>query len=240
MAHEELIKEIALRPHHLDAVSPGLARPGGRRVHVGDLLFDPGLVQFAGHERRDRRLHRTGRNTVPAIAVAPGVQDLHGDPPAFVVHRFGDDAVVGDIGAGKQPRRPRKHPALAVRRHAPRHHQPDTPARPRRIERRHPVPVAGFLQPGVHRPHQHAVFQRDMAEIKRCQHMRIGIHRSPPKLGRSCRLRRAKSPETPRHPARPGPGFCAEIPRRCCSFAAQQSGLDQGLGSLTSFRANSI
>ena len=80
---------------------------------------------------------------------------------------------------GEQPRGARKHAAFAVRGHAAGDHQPDPAPRPRGVEFGDAVPVAGLLQPGVHRPHQHPVFQGDMAQIKRGKQMRIGSWNPP-------------------------------------------------------------
>ena len=102
-----------------------------------------------------------------AIGIAPRMQDLHGDQPAGVMHPVCNTTMIGNIRGGKQPCRPRKHPALPVRRHAARHHQRDTTLRPLGVKGGDPVPVAGLLQPGMHRPHQHPVGQGDMAQIER-------------------------------------------------------------------------
>ena len=164
MAHQKLIQEIPLRPHDLDAVIARVLRPSGCHHHVGDLFFNPRLIQCRRYKGRDRRLDSRGRDTCQAIGIPPGMQDLHGNPPALAVHPFGDKPVVGDVGSAEKSRRPRKHPAFAVRCHAPRHHQPDPAPGPRRIEPRHPRPVAGLFQPGVHRAHQHAIGQGHAAQ----------------------------------------------------------------------------
>ena len=54
MPHDELIEEIPLGPHHLDAVISGLAGAGGGGHDIGDLLFDAVFVKFAGHKGRYR------------------------------------------------------------------------------------------------------------------------------------------------------------------------------------------
>ena len=92
------------------------------------------------------------------------MQDLHRDAPACGMDTVRDDAVVGDILRREQTCRTGENTPLAVGGHAARHHQPDAATGARGVEFGHAVPVAGFLQPGVHRPHQHAVLQRDVAQ----------------------------------------------------------------------------
>ena len=180
VTHEELVQEIALGAHHLDAVIARLARAGGGSHDIGDLFLDSLGIKLFRREGRDRRLDRRGRDAFRPVGVAPGMQDLHRDPPASLMHAVRHHPVIGNVLLRKQPRGAGKYAPLSVRRHAARHHQPHTPARPRGIEFGHPVPVAGFLEIGVHRPHQHAILQRDMAQIERREHMRIMAHRFLP------------------------------------------------------------
>ena len=107
------------------------------------------------------------------------MQDLHRNPPARLIHAVGDNAVVFNILIRKQPRRTRKHPTFTIGRHAAGHHQPDATARASGIKFRHTVPIAGFFEPCVHRPHKRPIFQGDMAKIKWGQQVGIG-HRLPP------------------------------------------------------------
>ena len=176
MGHQKLVQEIPFRAHDFYAVIPRLLRPRGRGHDVGDLLLNAVLVQLLGRKRRNRRLHGRGRHAVWAIGIAPRMQDLHRDLAICVMHPVGHDLMVGDIFIGEQPRRTRKHAALAVRGHAARHHQRHAAPRTSRVELRHPVPVLGFLEPGMHRPHQHAVFQRGEPKVQRGEHMRVGGH----------------------------------------------------------------
>ena len=165
--HQELVQEIAFRAHHLDPVITRLLRPQRRRDDRLDFTFNARRIEFARCKRRDRRLDRRGRDAVAPIGIAPGMQDLHRHPPPRRVNPVGNEAMVGDVLRREQPCRPRKHPAMIAGRHAPRHDQPHTPRRPRLIKRRHPVPVARLLQPGMHRPHDHPVGQAKVPKADR-------------------------------------------------------------------------
>ncbi len=177
---EELVEEVALRAHHLDAVVAGLARPGCGGGDVGDLLFDPGLVEFARRIGRDRRADRRGGHAVGAVAVAAGVQDLHGDPPAGGVHGVGHLPVVRHVLRREQARRAGQHRALGVGGHAAGDDQRDLARRALGVEGGDPAPVAVLLEPGVHRAHQHPVRQGDVAEIERREQVRVECHGPPP------------------------------------------------------------
>jgi len=111
------------------------------------------------------------------------MQDLHRDAPTGLVHAVGDEAVIGDILGCIKPGSTRKHAALGVGGHAAGDHQPDIGAGAGGVEFGHPVPVAGFLQPGMHGAHDHAILQRDGAEIDRAEKMRIGGHGGRPSAG---------------------------------------------------------
>jgi hypothetical protein len=76
---EELVQEIALRPHHLDAVIASLAGADGGGDHVSDLLLDAGGIQGLGNKRRNRRLQGRGGDAVARIGIATGMEDLHRD-----------------------------------------------------------------------------------------------------------------------------------------------------------------
>ena len=104
------------------------------------------------------------------------MQDLHRDPPARVVHRLRHLPVVRHILVGEQPRGPRHHTALAVRRHATCHHQGNTALGATRVIGCDTVEVAQLLQPCMHRPHQNTVRQGHVAKIERAEKMRIICH----------------------------------------------------------------
>ena len=95
------------------------------------------------------------------------MQDLHRDLAARVMHAVRDDAVVGDVFCAEHHRRAGQHAAFGVGAIPPVTISADTAARACGVELGHPVPVPGLFQPGVHRPHQHAVLQRGEAQIER-------------------------------------------------------------------------
>ena len=56
-----------------------------------------------------------------------------------------DDAVIGDVLIGEQPRRAGKHAPLAVRCHTARHDQPDLPPRALGVKGRDTRPILGLF-----------------------------------------------------------------------------------------------
>ena len=167
MGDEELVKEIALGPHDLDPVIPCLAGAGGGGDDIGDLLFDPLFVELLRREGRDGGFDGRGRNTLRPIGIAARVEDLHTDLATGIVDAIRHDPVVGDVVIGEEPSGAREHAALAIGRHAARHHQPNAAPRPRGVELGHAVPILGFFEVRVHRAHQHAILQRGEAKVER-------------------------------------------------------------------------
>ncbi len=167
---EELVDEVALAAHHLDAVIAGLAGEHGRAYEGRDLAADAGVGQFARRERGDGRLQARWRDGKRMIGVATGVQDLHADAPAFRMHRAGHEPVPGEMPAAAQGPGKRLGPARRVRRDAAGHDQPDAAARAfREVCGELRVVLGAVLEPGVHRAHQHAVRQRREPEVERRQ-----------------------------------------------------------------------
>ena len=124
------------------------------------------------------------------------MQNLHRDLAALGMDSVRHNPVVRNIFGREQPRRTGKHTALAVRGHAACHDQCGLPARAFCIELRDTWPILGFFQTRVHGPHQHAIFQRDKAQVQRCQHMRIGghVYFSPPVCARLSEADKAVTP----------------------------------------------
>jgi hypothetical protein len=77
---DELVDQVALRPHDLDAV-------------VARSLRKPRTADVRG----DRPPHAEAANGERVVCVAPGVQDLQRDLPAFGVHCVGDRAMTRDL-----------------------------------------------------------------------------------------------------------------------------------------------
>ena len=172
---QELVDEVPLRPHHLDAVVAGLARQRPAADEVADLPLHAGGAQLPRRERGDgrldpRRRHRDGRE-----AVAPAVEDLQRDLAPLGVDRVGDRAVGAGAGAGGQQRAERREPALDAGGEAAGDHQADAAAGPLGEVGGQPGEVAGaVLEAGVHRPHQHAVAQGGEAEVEGGEQVRVG------------------------------------------------------------------
>ncbi len=174
VGHEELVDEVAFRPHDLDAVVLRVLGQGRAGDKIGDLFLDPLLVQRPGLERVDRCLDRTGRHLFRAVGITPGMEDLHADFTARRLYRTGHDTVPVRFLASGQPGGTGVHPAFVVRRNAAGHHQANTAPGTLGEIGRHALETAGlFLQPGMHRAHQGTVAQRREAQVERSQQMRI-------------------------------------------------------------------
>ena len=174
---EELVDQVALGAHDLDAVvarAPG--QPGSVDV-VADGPLDPARGERAGLERSDRRLGRGRRDVQRGVAVAAGVQHLQRDRTALGVHRVGDLPVAVRVRAAGHHRPERQQPAAHVGRVATGHDQPGAAAGTLREVRRELGQVLRLvLQPGVHRPHHRAVAQREVPDRQRGKEMWVRRH----------------------------------------------------------------
>ena len=155
---QELVHEVPLRAHHLDAVVAGLA---GQRAAAGegpDLPLHPGRGEFTWREWIDGGLDARGGHREGVVAVAAAVEDLQRDLAALGVDGVGDGAVGAGRAVGGQPRAQRGEPALHVGGEAARHHESDPAPGPLGEvggqAREVPGPV---LEPGVHGAHEHPV-----------------------------------------------------------------------------------
>ncbi len=173
---EELIDQVALAAHDLDAVVTGA--PGQQRApDVGvDLPFDPAIGQAPGAERGDGGLARRRRCGAGVIGVATRVQDLQHDVRALVVHGGGDTAVATRLDPIGQLGRERQQPAAPVRCVPARHDQTDPAAGPLGEVRGELADVVrAVLETGVHRAHHDAVAQRQRADGERGEQGRIPV-----------------------------------------------------------------
>ena len=163
--HQELVDEVTLGTHHLDAVVPRLACER-RAAHEGaDLALDTRRTQRTGREGRDGRADARGRDQQRLVAVAPAVEDLQGDATAFAVHGLGDHAVIARRAMRGEPRSEGREPSLDVRREPARDHEPHTAPRTLGEVGRKTREVRDLvLEPGMHGAHQHAVGQRHAGE----------------------------------------------------------------------------
>ncbi len=167
---EELVDQVALGPHHLDGVVPGLAGERDRPREVVDGAVDRLRRQCPGREGRDRRLHRGRADAERVVGVAARVEHLQRDRAAGLVDRVGDLPVTHRVEPGRHLAGERLEPGPLVDGVAAGDHQPDAAACPLgevRRELRH-VPRL-VLEPGVHRPHDHPVGQLEGAEPDRLQ-----------------------------------------------------------------------
>ena len=158
MGHEELVQEVAFRPHDLDPVIARLTGAQRRGHEILNLFLDPLFIQFFRGEGRNRRFNGRGRHTIWSIGIAACMQDLHRDLTVSLMDTVRHHLMVRDIVVIKQTSRPRKHAALYAGGHTTRHHKANSATGALGIELGHAVPVFGFLKPRMHRSHQHAVF----------------------------------------------------------------------------------
>mmetsp|Transcript_24675 Transcript_24675/g.79795 ORF Transcript_24675/g.79795 Transcript_24675/m.79795 type:complete len:412 (-) Transcript_24675:332-1567(-) len=159
LRRQELVDEVALGAHDFHAVVASLLGEEGGAREVVDRPVHVPRGHLLRREDIDRRLLRRRTHRQRVVRVPPGVEDLHGDLPASLVHRAGHRAVLRRFFRRRHLSGKRQHPALTVRRHAPRHDQTRT-GRPLRVElrhRRHPIPL--LLETRMHRPHHHAIPQ---------------------------------------------------------------------------------
>ena len=102
------------------------------------------------------------------VAVAPGVQDLQGDFAALPMHRIRHQTMLRKLAGITQHRTAFHAHAGKCRCDAPGDNQCHAVTRPFSIESRQTFcTLRMFFQPGVHRPHQDAVFKGSEAQIQR-------------------------------------------------------------------------
>jgi len=103
------------------------------------------------------------------------MQDLQGDAATLGMHGCGDLAVPLRRPGGRQGAGKGLGPAFDVGRKAAGDDQAHAAACTLGIKRRHAGEVlAAVFQTGVHAAHQHAVLQRDVAQVQGRQQMGIG------------------------------------------------------------------
>ena len=90
---EELIEQVALAAHDLDAVIPGVESQQRAAHEVVDGLLNPAVRQRARPKRVDGGLDRRGTDGERVIGVAPGVEDLQQDFATGIVHAGSDEPV---------------------------------------------------------------------------------------------------------------------------------------------------
>lgn len=176
----ELVDEVALAPHDLDAVVAGLPRQSSRRSIVGDGAQDVRL----GHAPRcigiDGRGNRGWPHRALDFRVAPRMQDLQGDLAAGRMHGVRDRPVLGNMLNSVEDGCSRLHQPFIVGREAARDDEPGAAPGPLDVEARDAFdrPIER-LQPRVHGAHDDAVGEADEAEVERLEQVRIGGHSGP-------------------------------------------------------------
>jgi hypothetical protein len=173
---EELVDQIALGAHDLDAVVAGLGRQQGALDERLDLLLDPAARERPGAERVDRRLDLRGRDAERVVGVAPGMEDLKRDLAAVLVDGIGDHAMLVGGALGGEPGGEGEQPALAVGSEAAGDHQADATGRSlAEVGGEAPEVLGPVLEAGVHRAHHDPVAQGGEAEVERLE--KTGIWR---------------------------------------------------------------
>ena len=106
------------------------------------------------------------------VAIAPGVQDLQADFPAFSVNGFGNHPMFAGLPGVGQPGSKRRYPALPVGGDAAGDDEAHAAPCPFGIKCRHAFEaVLGFFQAGVHAAHKHTVGQGGEAQVEGSEKM---------------------------------------------------------------------
>ncbi len=151
VGNQKLVDEVAFRAHDFDAVITRFLGQCGAAGKVGNLLFDPFLVQLLGGERVDRRLYRTGRDLLGAVGVTACVQNLHADLAAFGVHSVSDHLVLGRFFRRGHLGRAMGNAALLVRTNTTGNDKAGTPTGALgKVGRLAVETVRAFFQTGMH------------------------------------------------------------------------------------------
>jgi hypothetical protein len=197
---EELVDEVALGPHDLDAVVTGLTRQAGRTGEPADLPPHSAVAERSGLELADGALHRRRRDAPRGVGVAAGVQDLQGDAATLRVHGIRHLTVLAGLTAGRHLRGEGVERALDARGEPPGDDEGGSPTGALGEVGGELGEVAGVvLQAGVHRTHDDPVGERDVPEVEGGQQVGVLAHvtalvslgpgSAPPPVPGSSRLR---------------------------------------------------
>jgi len=174
--HDELVDQIAFRAHHLDTIIAGLLGQGGASAVIGDGAQDVLLGQRTRGQRRDRRADRRRRHRILVRGIAAGMQDLQRDLAPRPVHGVRHGAVMIERTVIVEAGGALDQNALAVGRDASGDDQADSAGGAGGIEGRQLLHAVGiFLEAGMHRAHQHPIFQLGETEIEGGKEMGIGM-----------------------------------------------------------------
>ncbi len=132
------------------------------------------MRQFARRKAIDRRLKRRRGDEVWLIAVAASVQNLQRNFATFLMHGIGNCAVVRQLADVIQHRAARHPHTGGIRRYPAADDQRHAMTCAFGVEDRQSLSaVRVLLQPGMHRTHQHTVFQLGKTQIERGEQRRI-------------------------------------------------------------------
>ncbi len=183
VGHQELVDEVALGAHDLDAVVAGLTRELGAADERADLRLDAAATELVRRERRDRALDPRRRDRQRVVGVATGVQDLHRDRAALVMDGLRQRTVLPRVPGGDHAAAERLGPALDARGETACDDQAHAAARPLgEVGGQGRKVLPGVLEAGVHRAHEDAVSQRGEPQVERFQQVRIGSRGHAPSV----------------------------------------------------------
>ncbi len=165
---EKFVNQVAFRAHYLYAVVACFPRQLGAVGEVVDKPQNTFVREFARRKAVDRRLKRGWGNQIGLIAVAASMQDLQRNFAALLMDGVGNGPVVRQLTHIVQHRAARHPYAGRIRSDAAADDKRHAVTRALGIERRQTLRAIGILfQPGMHRAHQHAVFQLGKTKIER-------------------------------------------------------------------------
>ncbi len=175
---EEFVDQIAFGAHHLHAVVTRLAGQGGAAGEVINQGQNFIMAEGMRLEAVDWGLDRRRGHQVRLIAVASGMQNLQGDFAALLVDGIGNDPVVRQLCHIVQHRAALHPDARRGRGHAAGDNQRHPVTGTFGIEGCQPLrAVRPLLQTGMHRAHQHTVFERGEPQIKGGEQRRVVAHK---------------------------------------------------------------
>lgn len=174
---DELVDQVALGAHDLDAVVAGELGEAGGADEVLDGALDLDVGQLVRDEGADGGLDGAGGDQVLVVGVAAEVEDLHRDLPALGVHGLGDHPVLGGLLLGGEAGAALEGTARVVGGDAAGDDQTGAAAGALGVEGREALEAARVLfEARVHRAHDHAVRQGGEPEVERAQQVRVRAH----------------------------------------------------------------
>ena len=163
----ELVDQVALGAHDLDAVIARVPGQPGAVDERGDLSADPEGAERTRREWVDGRLQPRGCDLQRVVAIPSGVQQLQADPAAMCMHGPRHLPVLGDFPRPAELAAERLEPAGDVGGEPAGHDEADAACGAfGEICRQLGKIRRAVFQAGVHRAHQHPVGQRAETEVQ--------------------------------------------------------------------------